>query len=107
MPAVQPNSPCVNAGNNAYAIGSSDLDGKPRIAGGTVDVGAYEYQGFSLNVTATTGGSVVRSPDLPAYWVGSLVTVTATPMTAYGFIRWTGDASGSTTRQHFHQLRRR
>jgi len=41
---LQANSPCINAGNNAYAVGTSDLAGNPRISGGTVDVGAYEFQ---------------------------------------------------------------
>jgi hypothetical protein len=38
------NSPCINAGRNAYVSLATDLDGNPRIVGGTVDVGAYEYQ---------------------------------------------------------------
>jgi len=34
---VQSNSPCINVGNNTYVSGSTDLDGRPRIAGGTVE----------------------------------------------------------------------
>lgn len=41
---LQANSPCINAGDNAYVVGSTDLDGNQRIVGGTVDMGAYEYQ---------------------------------------------------------------
>jgi hypothetical protein len=35
-------SPCVDAGDNAYVVGDTELAGAARIQGGTVDMGAYE-----------------------------------------------------------------
>ncbi len=40
------NSPCINAGRNSYLSGALDFGGNSRIMSGTVDIGAYEYQGI-------------------------------------------------------------
>ena len=41
---LQTNSPCINAGKNSFVANTTDFDGNPRISGGTVDIGAYEFQ---------------------------------------------------------------
>ena len=41
---LQATSRCINAGNNSYVTNANDLDGNARIVGGTVDMGAYEYE---------------------------------------------------------------
>src|SRR6266404_324669 len=41
---LQTNSPCINSGNNVYALSTIDLGGLSRISGGTVDIGVYEFQ---------------------------------------------------------------
>lgn len=52
---LQPGSPCRNAGTNQpWMFGSTDLEGRPRILEGTVDMGAYEFsQQGSLLVVST------------------------------------------------------
>jgi hypothetical protein len=45
---LQTNSLCIGSGNNSYVTTSTDLDGRPRIVGGTVDIGAYEFQGVGM-----------------------------------------------------------
>jgi hypothetical protein len=42
---LQTNSPCINAGRNTYAPSTTDLGDSLRIISGTVDMGAYEFQG--------------------------------------------------------------
>ncbi len=69
---LQSNSPCINSGHNGYAQGGSDLAGDPRIAGGTVDTGAYEfpaptsvisYAWLQQHGLATDGSADLSDPD--------------------------------------------
>ena len=48
---LQFSSPCINAGLDAYAPGPTDLDSNPRIVSGTVDIGAYEFQGLGSTIS--------------------------------------------------------
>jgi len=82
---LQPNSPCINAGNNTCAPGPTDLDGLPRIVSGTVDMGAYEYQGT---------GSVISYAWLQQFGLptdGSADTVDTDGDHLNTFQEWTAD----------------
>src|SRR5262249_38258106 len=69
---LQSNSPCINAGNNSYVSEATDLDGNPRIAGSTVDIGAYEFENPTSIISyswlqqygmATDGSADFTDPD--------------------------------------------
>jgi hypothetical protein len=50
---------------------------------------------FSLTATATTGGTVAKSPDQASYAPNAIVALTATAVTNYVFTDWSGDAGGA------------
>jgi hypothetical protein len=52
---LQPGSPCIDAGDSDYVTTATDLDGNPRILGGTVDIGAYEFVSPELLFEYLTG----------------------------------------------------
>jgi len=49
-------SPCIDAGTldiPDYSFPETDIMGNPRIVGGSIDMGAYEFQGLNANFTAS------------------------------------------------------
>jgi predicted outer membrane repeat protein len=70
-------SPCVNAGNNAYVSSMLDLDGNPRILGGTVDMGCYELpRNPSLLPPAITNPVQVASAEAGSFIAQGISYVT-------------------------------
>ena len=59
-------SPCINAGNNSYANGTSDLALATRIQDGTVDMGCYEggVDGFVVSVDSVGAGNLEYDPSV-------------------------------------------
>ncbi|WP_345156543.1 InlB B-repeat-containing protein [Pontibacter saemangeumensis] len=50
---------------------------------------------YTLTVTTTGSGTVLKDPDQELYVDGSSVTLTATPAAGYAFAGWSGDATGA------------
>jgi hypothetical protein len=65
---LQASSPCINAGDDSVIQpGWLDRDGKPRIVGAHVDMGAYEFQSVNTATLAAadfdTSNEIVRGED--------------------------------------------
>ena len=90
-------SPAIDTGNTLSVTATTDLDGQPRVVDGNgdgaagVDMGAYEYQAYTLAVTWVGEGSVAYMPVWPTYTYGDPVVLTATAETGWSFAGWSGD----------------
>ncbi len=96
------NSPCVNAGtNNAPQLPATDADGDPRIAGGRVDMGAYEFSNTDRHPADTNGNWVIEAAEFDAYsdawrngrtWGATSNAIPATYVTRAGYLKANGGA---------------
>lgn len=85
-------SPVANAGVSVGGI-VVDFDGDARTA--TPDLGADEFQSYTLTTVVDGNGSVAKNPNQPLYNPGASVQLTATADPDYIFENWSGDATGS------------
>ena len=65
---IQVTSPCKDAGTNgAPSLPATDLDGGPRIANGTVDLGCYEFSTAATHPADTDTNWVITAAEFNAY----------------------------------------
>ncbi len=81
---------CINAGVNAKVQGTTDLDGKPRIIFGQVDMGAYECERIDLLIAPT------RTNLSHGATSGNIEVVASVPWTATTTVPWLSITSGDS-----------
>jgi len=59
---------------------------------------SYKLTCYILNITIVGSGTVVKTPNLATYPIGSSVTLKAKASKGYRFVGWSGDASGTKTK---------
>jgi hypothetical protein len=111
---LQSNSPCINSGDNDYMPAGQDLDGNPRIKGGTVDIGAYEYQSPTSIISYAwlqqyglpTDGSVDHADlngtiyNVDQDWIAGLNPTNSASVLAVFTLMATNNSSGITVTWH-------
>ena len=93
-------SPVINMGTNgAPSLPATDLDGAPRIAGGTVDLGCYEFSNTAFHPADVNGDWVISDAEYTAYaaawkndqpWATAPNPIPADYVTRAGYLKQSG-----------------
>jgi hypothetical protein len=97
---IQSTSPCKDAGTNgAPSLPATDLDGGPRIANGTVDLGCYEFSTAATHPADTNADFVITPAEYAAYaaawkagqtWSNAPTVIPANYVTRAGYLMTNG-----------------
>jgi hypothetical protein len=60
---LQKTSSCINRGNATGPYPVTDKAGSPRISGGTIDIGAFEYQDIFTGITTVSKNEIAVYPN--------------------------------------------
>jgi predicted outer membrane repeat protein len=87
---LQDGSPVIDQGDNRWNPQLFDLGGAPRVANGTIDLGAYEWQAFTFNLATEGQGTAQVSPQKVSYQPGEQVQLSASAAAGWEFAGWSG-----------------
>jgi hypothetical protein len=87
---LKPTSPAIDQGDNSLNSSTLDAGGAPRVANGTIDLGAYEFQTFSVSVATEGQGTALVTPEQASYQPGDQVQLSANAAAGWEFAGWRG-----------------
>ncbi len=89
-------SPYFNSAARAFSTVTNDVQGSSRVINTTVEMGAYEYNPVTSNVSSSNinYGTVNANQEASK---GSSITQTATPASGYHFVNWTENGTEVST----------
>jgi len=92
---LSPESPCIDAGDNDFAPGDTDIRGDDRIQNETVDMGAFEFSPVLYNVEFDGNGGEPEFQYLEQSLGQYYVLPPAPALKGYRFTGWfTGETNG-------------
>lgn len=94
--AASANYHIANVLVNGASVGAVPSYTFSAIAANHTIAASFEGDARTLTVSTSGAGTAGKSPDLPSYAYGALVTLTATPGSGWAFTGWTGDTTAAT-----------